>query len=125
MASLRDLPCSSIDHNTRTASALKFFFPDFTVQRTQEIDNEIARLRARWPSGVQLRAAGHPIARGDALAVQRHVEALAHVPADVGDAYHALARRALRLAAEGHGLAPDAAAALRAALGVGDDPPRR
>jgi predicted short-subunit dehydrogenase-like oxidoreductase (DUF2520 family) len=76
-------------------------------------------LRAHAPAA----ALTGPIARGDALAVRRHVEALADVPDDVAGAYHALARRAMRLAVEGRGLAPDAVDALRTVLGETHEPP--
>jgi hypothetical protein len=48
---------------------------------------------------------------------------MADAPADVIDAYRALARRALRLATVGRGLAPDIAAALHAVLDAPDPPP--
>ena len=41
-----------------------------------------------------------PVARGDVESVQRHLEALADAPPDVGRAYRALAGRALDLARE-------------------------
>ncbi len=61
-----------------------------------------------------------PVVRGDVPVVQRHVQALRSCSADVGEAYRALARRAVRLAAARRALDAAAAAALLAAL-TGDD----
>lgn len=53
-----------------------------------------------------------PIVRGDLPAVQRHLQALANAPDDVGAAYRALARRLVRLARSDRDLDPETAAAL-------------
>lgn len=83
------------------------------------IEGTLDNLRAHPPAS----ALTGPVARGDVEVVRRHVEAVAGAPADVADAYRALARRALVLAAAGRGLPPATVAALRAVLGASDEPP--
>ena len=63
-----------------------------------------------------------PIARGDAATVQRHIEALAATSGSMAllDAYRCLGRATLPLAAEGGGLTPAAATALRDLLSAPD-----
>jgi predicted short-subunit dehydrogenase-like oxidoreductase (DUF2520 family) len=64
-----------------------------------------------------VRALTGPVARGDTIAVEKHLTALAELPADVRAAYQALGLRALRLAVEAGGLSPDGERSLHALLG--------
>jgi predicted short-subunit dehydrogenase-like oxidoreductase (DUF2520 family) len=61
-----------------------------------------------------------PVVRGEVETVARHLDALTMGPADVADAYRALARRALRLAREGRDLDPARADAIARLLDDGD-----
>jgi predicted short-subunit dehydrogenase-like oxidoreductase (DUF2520 family) len=61
-----------------------------------------------------------PVVRGEVDTVARHLDALTQGPADVADAYRALARRALRLAREGRDLDPARADAIARLLDDGD-----
>lgn len=63
-----------------------------------------------------VRALTGPVARGDTIAVEKHLTALADLPEDVRASYRALGLRALSLAAETGELSPDTEDALRGLL---------
>ncbi len=81
------------------------------------LDSTVRNLERLPPGG----ALTGPIVRGDIEAVNRHLQAVEGAAADVGAAYRALARRAVRLARKHRDLDEDTAAELVRAL---TEPPR-
>lgn len=73
------------------------------------LQGTLANLSRHPPS----RALTGPVARGDTIAVQKHLQALTDLPADVPAAYRALGLRALGLAAESGRLTGDSEQTLR------------